>query len=91
MGKGRDVGKQVGGHFSVPCPVLQPGSYHTQWSDVGAQGSPSFEITITRNAKDGGSQVRDAFGGHPEVAEGGGVYHSSQYCFCSDPPQWHSL
>lgn len=90
MGKGRDVGKQVGGHFSVPCPVLQPGSYHTQWSDVGAQGSPSFEITITRNAKHGGSQVRDAFGGHPEVA-GGGVYHSSQYCFCSDPPQWHSL
>lgn len=65
MGKGRDVGKQVGGHLSVPCPVL-----HTQRSEMEAQGSPSFEITITRNAEDEGSQVRDAFGGHPEVAEG---------------------
>lgn len=63
--RGRDVGKWVGGHLSAPCPVLQPGSHHRQRSELGAQGSPSFEITITRNAEDEGSQVRDAFGRPP--------------------------
>lgn len=66
------MGKQVEGHLSAPCPVLQPGSHHRQQSEVEAQRSPSFEIIITRNAEDEdeGSQVRDAFGGQSEVAKG---------------------